>query len=565
MNALLPSGWRRGAPALAPRISYQPAARRNVFEYAAIVAFIFLAALFLVGGFVGLGVSSYWIDELFTLYVIDHDGGWAEVLHRALTDTHPPAYFFLAHEWIRKVGDGEAAARALNAGLLGASLPLLFFGLRGELSLTARSFVVALAGGSRAYFEQSQNLRSYALSVLLAAGLLTLTLALRRQAPARGFRPGTSLAFFLVSLLSSLTHFYLFLAVGATHLVLLTGARSLRDRLLVLVSGLAIAAVVTAYVGALLVSSEISLGNTWFSNNSLELLRQAVTGVMQSWSWGASLSVALLALVGLATPRRGGVDQRGLAGLCGIVIVVTLLVGLVVSFAVAPSFGKRNLIVLAPFFWVLAGCFLDKVMSSRRRAVEARVLLAVVVLLTASNLLALRYRSVPRQEDWRGSAAYVRAQPGCAHAVIPVLIPPTFGPPTPFYRSLAREAFYGRYDTDRSRLLPFTVGELSPKSASGELAALLATRGAAKDCPVLAWAAHVSPWPGTTTAGVANDLAAIAGLPAGEISVRTFPRYTIDVLGRASPEPTAYVFERRTPGALAKDRALAGRDGGVRW
>src|SRR6202007_1247933 len=114
--------------------------------------------------------------------------------------------------------------------------------------------------------------------------------------------------------------------------------------------------------------------------------------------------------------------------------------------------------------------------SSRISAAAARTLLAVVVVLAASNLLVLRYRPLPRQEDWRGSAAYVGARPSCARAPIPVLLPPTFGAASPFFRWLAQVDFYGRYDARPDRLVTFTVSELSPKRVPPQLAALWAQR-----------------------------------------------------------------------------------------
>ena len=63
------------------------------------------------GAFTGLSASSLWIDELFTVYLIHHHGGLGEVFRRALTDTHPPLYYFLLYAWTQLAGLSETALR----------------------------------------------------------------------------------------------------------------------------------------------------------------------------------------------------------------------------------------------------------------------------------------------------------------------------------------------------------------------------------------------------------------------------------------------------------------------
>jgi hypothetical protein len=57
-----------------------------------LAVFYLACAIGLIGAFFGLDSSSFWIDELFTAWVVKGDDGLSGVLTRALTDLHPPIY-----------------------------------------------------------------------------------------------------------------------------------------------------------------------------------------------------------------------------------------------------------------------------------------------------------------------------------------------------------------------------------------------------------------------------------------------------------------------------------------
>src|SRR3954467_11661171 len=114
--------------------------------------FLALSLLCCIFAFVGLDVSSYWIDELFTLFVIDHHGGVTEVLNRALTDTHPPAYYLIAHAWISLFGSSETALRGLSAIFAVAAVWVFFAVLKPWFSLPARAFATLVAAASTLTF-----------------------------------------------------------------------------------------------------------------------------------------------------------------------------------------------------------------------------------------------------------------------------------------------------------------------------------------------------------------------------------------------------------------------------
>ena len=201
------------------------------------LVFLAIAGLCAVFAYVGLSTSGYWIDELFALFLIDHSGGLAEVMRRSLTDTHPPLFYLLAYGWTQVFGVSETGARSFSATLMVASLALLFAVLRRLYSTRAAAFGVAVAASSKLFFEQSQNLRNYPLTVLLGVALAGATLAIRRRAAAGTIPAWMAAAFWAIGLAGSFTHFYLFLAVGAAHLFLLIQLQGAKRRGWVLLSG----------------------------------------------------------------------------------------------------------------------------------------------------------------------------------------------------------------------------------------------------------------------------------------------------------------------------------------
>lgn len=515
--------------------------------------FLALAAVCAGGAFVGLAASSYWIDELFSLFVVDHAGGQAEVLRRALTDTHPPAYYLIIHEWIGLFGASETATRAFSAICAVAALPALFLGLRGTFSLPARSFATAMAAGSKTFFEQSQNMRSYGLSLLVSTGLLALTLAIhRRLRGGAGFPAAPMAAFWALGLFGAFVHFYIFLAVGMAHLFLLVSARTARARAVIVVSGLIIAAAMGAYVISLLGASQQDLQDMWFSNKVSVLAKQALGGVTQSWSGLAIPAVILLALAPWVDRQRAASGRGGppipyvpaaSVQLCGLVILGTVVSGLVVSFVVAPSFGKRNLLVLAPFFWAVAAWLYDAVGPDWRRT-PSRILIGFLVVAMAGNAVSVRARTKPRNEEWRASAAYVAGAPGCAEAPMPVVLPFLFGPSTPFFRDLARERFFGRYDARPARLIPLVPREFADKGIDPTMRALLTARATGQDaCPVLVWAVHDVEW--SVANNIARAVAESTGVSIERLRIRSFSNYKVGLLGFTSKRQQAFVIERR--------------------
>ena len=151
--------------------------RTNLDKRIAVASFGIACTIGLVGAFVGLDVSSFGMDELNTAWVFEAGIGFREFLARFLTDLHPPVYYVLAFLHVRLFGDDEVALRGLSAALGVAAVLLFCTATRFYFSLAARLFAAAMATGSFFWFYQTQNARSYTLSLLIGVGILAISLS----------------------------------------------------------------------------------------------------------------------------------------------------------------------------------------------------------------------------------------------------------------------------------------------------------------------------------------------------------------------------------------------------
>jgi hypothetical protein len=372
------------------------------------VVYGLMALIACAGAFAGLSASSLWIDELFTVFLIHHDGGFGEVFRRALTDTHPPLYYFALYAWTRLAGLSELALRLPSAAFAVASIFIFAFGTRRVLSRSAIAFACAVAGVSEFWFEQSQNTRSYALCLALSAGLLSLAIAFRRRVQARtDFPLAHWLALSLLGLIASLTHAYLLLATGMVLLFLLLSLPSWRIRVALVVTGLVILAFNVAYYRVMIHSSQQDLQGLWFDNSAgffKQQIRYAFYGLMQRQ---VIIVTALLILLGIWQKTIGNTlfvndeqDTRWATHLAAFALVGVIVCGIGVSLAVAPSFSDRNLLTCVPFAWLLVGRLYDA--AGPRGYTRGSAIVAVLgMLMVASYLYRLPGRELPRREDWR--------------------------------------------------------------------------------------------------------------------------------------------------------------------
>ena len=528
------------------------------------VGFGLIAAAAASFAFVGLSSSGFWIDELYTLHLIDHDGGPGEVLRRSLTDTQPPAYYFVLWAWTRVTGVSEVSVRLLSALLAVLSLAVFGFGLRRIFRPASIAFATAVAATSMGWFEHAQNARNYALSLLVSSAMLTLAVEVRGRLKARGRAPpALFLSLFVVGLFGSFCHSYVLLGVGMVlGWLVLTHWRDLRVAAPLVASGVLILALNVVYLRLLAHSTQQDLRNLWFDNSPGFYLKALSSGGGRTIPETVVVAIAVLVVGGLADARRppakdttaSSPNRAWTAGLCAVTILGVTGVGALVSATIAPSISNRNLFTAAPFAWGLLAWLYD-VAGPRGRTLRETLLALLLLTLVGANLALLAGRFLPLNQQWRASARYVQTVAGCAGRPIPVIYPFRFAPPDPAFRAVAASAFFGRYMRAGADLRVVLPAELAGRRRLGDLSALLAARsaGASPDgCPILAWGVH--DLNEAEAVEVAEDLLRAPGVRSSRLLVQEFDAYTRAWL-KWRPQSSAWVFLGSPPapsgGAMA--------------
>ncbi|WDS37707.1 hypothetical protein [Pseudoxanthomonas sp.] len=512
-----------------PALHDAPATRWPALAYAlvAVIACVF--------AFVGLDRSNFWTDELFTLHVIGHDGGLAEVWRRALTDTHPPLYYFGLYGWSKLGGTGEWWLRLPSAVFAVLALAVTARALWRRFSPAAIGFALAAPSVSMFWFEQSQNARSYTLSMLISAGLLSSALALRDRWHAdRRFPVWHLLLVFVLGLVGGLTHSYLLLGAGMVLAWLLWVIPDLRVRATVVVAGLLILAANAAYVWVLLHATTQDVhGGLWFDTGAKFFWGQTRMAKRDLAVAAAGMAVNLLLLAALWRLRRGGRKAlasrvpgggRDAAQLSVFVLLGVIVSGIVISYLIAPSYSARNLLTASPFAWVLLAWLYDAA-GPRLLTRTSQAMAALLVLLVAANLSLLSGRFIERNETWRNSAQFVAGMPGCSGQEVAVMQPYKFGPDTPAYRELAARDFYGHYAAPGTPIhawMPLELVGRDPVPVLSQQLARNAGHAGTAGCALLVWGVHDLTRESALV--LAQGLVRVPGVAPRRVAVQTFLR-----------------------------------------
>jgi mannosyltransferase len=397
----------------------RPTDRRHVLDR----LLLGVIALSVVAGWVFRFVpgSALWLDEALSVNIARLS--IPELFDALRRDGAPPLYYVLLHGWMRVLGDGDWAVRALSGVFGVAALPVAFqVGRRMGGRWLAWASVVLLATSPFAVRYSSET-RMYSLVILLALlGHLAVLRAVERTTPAR-----LAAVAGVVGLLVY-THYWAFFLIAASISVLgwIGWRRRSRSVLLAAAAVVAGSALILPWVPTLLYQSAHT-GAPWAYEPEPNLLANQLSVFAGGHTnAGAFLDLALVLLLalGLIGHRRAGAVQLGRPpsgiAMAAAIAFGTLLLGFLSAYPTNGAYaGRYTAIALGVVLLVVArGAVLP---PSRRVRLGVLAVTAVLGVLAANALV-----QAPRTQAAHIASRIVRqGQPGDLVAYCPADLGPS--------------------------------------------------------------------------------------------------------------------------------------------
>ncbi|MGQ0583895.1 MAG: glycosyltransferase family 39 protein [Reyranella sp.] len=473
----------------------------------AVGSFGIACAVGLVGAFIGLKVSSFWIDELFTAWIVEVGIGLDEFIARIVTDVHPPVYYVLTFAYAQLFGDGEVGLRSLSAILAVAAILLFIVTTRAYFSLAARLFGAAMATGSFFWFYQAQNARGYSLAFLIGVAMLAISLSILAKRARRETRMLPELAGLAVlMLIGSFVHFYLMYECLAILIVL--GFFCPRQRLVLAVFAAILLTSTGLYVKLIIEEfSQYSTTTNWIHGDPYWYLDQLRTAMTYSFTKKAMLALAICAAafatqqhffarskLAASAPKPAVIGRFPFDPQTTLFVGVPLVMlagGIASSLLIAPNFTDRNLLICAPFLWAFCAKLYDASVPNAgpRIRMAANLSLSAVVMWSVVTMTLGRER--PWNEPFRESADWIRTFPECRDRPILVVNAQPRAWFKPGYSEILYADFYANYLGDFARPQVVFKEDILAHKLTDEMKEYLQWRVDGNGCPILAWSIHL--------------------------------------------------------------------------
>lgn len=345
---------------------------------------------------VGLEAQSLWYDEGYSVQ-LSRTQSFVQIAQvTAQQDLNTPLHYWMLKAWMLGAGWSEFAVRLLS--VFGSVLGVALGWKLGQQLLGRGGWVSALLLAlSPANLIVAQEARTYAwLGTAFLATSLALLVA-QRSLQVRYWGVWGVLALITMGL-----HVLGALVVGVMALGVLWQHWRVRAARLsaigVLAAGAALVLALLPYRASYGVSFDAPADVHLVAVGALaaQVLPRALP---QAWVVPSAASVGLMLVV------LGVWSARDLRRRVVVLLFVVNLAALVAFFAWSGKFSARHPLVVQPLFTVLVGVMLQ----SALKGWIGRGILAMLVMLSALGVLAVRQSPAYANEDFRGAVQYVRA------------------------------------------------------------------------------------------------------------------------------------------------------------
>lgn len=344
---------------------------------------LLIAAVYVLARAWNLTASCLWFDEIFSVHAARHE--WATLFSFVAQDViHPPFFYVLLKVWITFGGENLLWLRLFPVTFaILAIVPFMLLARELKLSRAAILGAFALLAVNGSLIKYAQEVRMY--SVIFCFALISIWLF------ARFLNSGERLIFvalFVVNLLLIYTHYFGWLIIFA-ELIAVFIVRRERGRQFLISTGLLLLGF-APWIWAVWQARQASAANLnqnlgWAAKPGLNQILQFAANLHEPFyfqqSSGEPLSVWLIsipiALICLSAITFLFVKRQNENLILLVIFAVVPLIAAFVSSWILPFsvWGTRHLIIVFPFYFLLAAAAFDNLPSKLKLAARSLILL----------------------------------------------------------------------------------------------------------------------------------------------------------------------------------------------
>jgi uncharacterized membrane protein len=386
---------------------YRFVARLCSDELAVRLCFAVLAVITVAVKVSRLSSRELWLDETYSSLLARMP--FKQALRYAIGDVHPPLFYVLLWQWVRAVGDSEAALRLFSVSLSAVGTIGFFLLVRKWLGTRPAAFGSLLFALSPMLYVYSLEVRMYMLAVCCVIGILSIHRIVTSETN------GSWLYLVLYSLLSALlyyTHYIGLFVLMGFFIDWIVATRCRSDRLLHLFFAALLTFVLTApwipimftqraqKLGqghALIVSYQDPTALTFGESPAETTIRDYFLTYVRNAGAAIGLYPArsVILLICLALPiilvLAGAVFLAATGDrVCRLLVFVTL--AMIAGFVVLGAHETRYFLPLLPFMFLSMSRTLQVWRGSRWRSIATIIAALVLVIYTAGFIRQVTMR-----------------------------------------------------------------------------------------------------------------------------------------------------------------------------
>lgn len=349
--------------------------RSNVIARLLVAVFVFGILFFYCTRLVS---NDFWADELYS--IMRAGESVSEMLSTTAADVHPPLYYLILHETLKLFGKSPIVYQGVSFAFFVASILVCYISVWKRFGAKVAIPLILLFSLSSIGFRFSTEVRMYSMAMFF-----TLVAYISLYDVIIANKKSSFVALTVFSILAAYTHYYALLVVAIMYVGLLIYSLIEKGKMLkrtIFSSILALLAYLP-WIAITISTINRTLGDFWIT--TIPSFSESVNYLFEGSCSSAFILLLLFSCIVFFIVNTGFINfhdvgkntlcikkgtlrltKEGVWALIGVVAVLgTLILAILVSYAIRPIYQLKYLVVVAPVAWLLICYFCSRIPLSK--------------------------------------------------------------------------------------------------------------------------------------------------------------------------------------------------------